>query len=49
MQSLSRRRFLQAAAAAGLPQLRGAAGGGHPNLLFIIADQHSGLALGAAG
>lgn len=49
MQSLSRRWFLQAAAAAGLPQLRGAAGGGHPNLLFIIADQHSGLALGAAG
>jgi choline-sulfatase len=42
MPVLTRRQALQSLATAALP-------GGRRNLVFIVADQHSGLALGAAG
>lgn len=49
MQFPSRRKFLRTVATAGLPHLMRAGENRHPNLLFIIADQHSGLALGSTG
>src|SRR3954453_15854413 len=45
--SISRREFLGAAAAGVFAS--GAAQGGPRNLIFIIADQHSDLALGCNG
>ena len=49
MRDPSRRALLRVTTLAGLPRLIGADRRRFPNLVFIIADQHSGLALGCAG
>lgn len=53
MPNLSRRRFVSSGAAAAVPFLRGrhasAQGGGRPNLVFLLGDDHRWDALGCMG